>query len=200
MDLYLLWTGDCFSSKIEALLKSMKCLTVQSPREFVAARCAPGYAPSASYFSATLFPSLFLSLNIDDSGKRPTSPYDCTRLFPGLPLSLRCSRQAVVWISSALFHPRRTYFNDSRHREVRRMLNPSPPFATISEYAAECLIVHSLQLGFHRLRGTTNPRGQSRRDEAKQHWRVAGDKNLIYVCRQLSNFVVFTSTCFILFT
>lgn len=29
-----------------------------------------------------------------------------------------------LWISSALFHPRRTYFNDSRHREARRMLYP----------------------------------------------------------------------------
>lgn len=90
--------------------------------------CTPRLLLFPPLFSSS-FLSLFLFFIVDDSGKRPTSPYDCTRLFPLRPFSsfLFIAWHTQLWISSALFHPRRTYFNDSRHREARRM--PPPPHA-----------------------------------------------------------------------
>lgn len=75
-------------------------------------------------FSVTLLSLFFI---VDDSGKRPTSPYDCIRLFP-IPLVPFAPWHSRLWISSALFHPRRTYFNDSRHREARSMFCPTLQF------------------------------------------------------------------------
>lgn len=42
-------SSDCFSSKVRAPSKSMKCLTLQPPRKFAMA-WSTGYAPFASYF------------------------------------------------------------------------------------------------------------------------------------------------------
>lgn len=127
----------------------MKCLTLQPPREFAVAWSTPGYAPFASYFfrHSSPLPSSppsfsFSSLTIPGNARHPltTASPTLSSIYP--PLSSSSAWHTQLWISSALFHPRRTYFNDSRHREARRM----PP--KIPEYAAESPIAHSLQLGY----------------------------------------------------
>lgn len=127
----------------------MKCLTLQPPREFAVAWSTPGYAPFASYFfrhssPLSFSPSFsFSSLTIPGNARHPLTTAPDSFLIHS-PLSSSSAWHTQLWISSALFHPRRTYFNDSRHQEARRM--PSTP--KIPEYAAESPIAHSLQLGY----------------------------------------------------
>lgn len=111
----------------------MKCLTLQPPREFAVAWSTPGYAPLASYFfrHSSLLPFSpsfsFSSLTIPGNARHPLTTAPDSFLFVHSPLSSSSAWHTQLWISSALFHPRRTYFNDSRHREARRM--PPPPHA-----------------------------------------------------------------------
>lgn len=122
--------------RIRAPSKSTKRLTLQSLREFAVAWSTTGYAFAfhpRSFSPLSSHP--FYPVTVDDSGKRHPVP----RPSP---------RWQRVWISSALFHPRRTYFNDSRRRERFDWC-----FGTIPNTPRGGSIARSLRLRFHHFRG-----------------------------------------------
>lgn len=140
--------------RIRAPSKSTKRLTLQSLREFAVAWSTAGYAFAFSPRSFSPLSSLpFYPVTVDDSGKRHPVPR---------PLLLLWQR---VWISSALFHPRRTYFNDSRRRERERESRLMPRHN--SEYAAGWLNRSFTSIGIPPLPGREREAAKGRSGRRK---------------------------------
>jgi len=137
----------CFASApIRAPSKSTKRLTLQSLRGFAVAWSTAGYAFAfRSRSFSPLSASPFLSRRRWRLWETPSRSYR--------------ARWQRVWISSALFHPRRTYFNGSRRRERVDWC-----LGTIPNTPRGGSIARSLRLGFHHFRERTWACQRTRRE------------------------------------